>query len=178
MQKLLILAMILFTGVLFAQQTQDLGELAKKEKARREELAKQGKKSKTYTKEDIDRVKDKLALESKSAENASAAEGESESAQPASNVQDREERERQRQNTIADLQQQIDDLNSRKDDLQKEVDDQKSKANAGGPYSVNPAVNLDKARDMNDDIKDIEQQIKDLEERLANLKDEARSEGE
>src|SRR5262245_9124796 len=76
MKKILVLAILLLAGVAFAQQTQtqntqdkpkNLGELSKKERERREALAKEKKQGKVYTASDIDRVKDKLGMETTAA---------------------------------------------------------------------------------------------------------------
>ena len=60
--KRLFCLLFVFGFVFAICSAQDLGELAKKEKARREAIAKTGKKSKTLTNADIPNIKSDLAI--------------------------------------------------------------------------------------------------------------------
>src|ERR1041385_2803352 len=66
MKKLLMISFVAMLAFVFAAAAEDLGELAKKEKARREALAKEGKKAKTLTNADVGNIKSQLAIESTS----------------------------------------------------------------------------------------------------------------
>lgn len=181
MKKLLIVVLIFLTGVVFAQQTQtqptpkkdsklNLGEIAKKEKERREALAKEGKKARVYTKEDIERVKSKLGIEPGSTETTgdsdAAAQGDYSPADPDVSInaaQDAAEQQKE------ELQAQLDQLMTQRDELQKKMDDQKNKMNAGGPYSVNPTVNMNAINESSGQLQDLNNQIKNLQQQLSDL---------
>jgi hypothetical protein len=70
MKRIAILLVLFVFGIAFlaSAQQKDLGELAKKEKARREALEKSGKKAKVLTNEDVEKLKSQLAMQSGSAE--------------------------------------------------------------------------------------------------------------
>ncbi|HJZ12302.1 MAG TPA: hypothetical protein VJ521_09135 [Acidobacteriota bacterium] len=68
MGKHFFLAFVFVLGFCWICAGEDLGELAKKEKARREELARKGVKSRTYTNEDLADLKAQLAIQPSSTE--------------------------------------------------------------------------------------------------------------
>lgn len=62
--KKLLLVMVILTGFVVSGYSEDLAEVAKKEKARREALAKEGKKpNKVYTNKDIPNIQSSLGIE-------------------------------------------------------------------------------------------------------------------
>jgi len=63
MKKWILFSFILLLGFVFAAAAEDLGEVAKKEKVRREELAKSGKKVTTFTNEDVENLKSTSSYE-------------------------------------------------------------------------------------------------------------------
>lgn len=169
MKKLLVVLVLLIAGAVFAQQTQNLGELAKKEKARREALAKEGKAGKVYTKEDLERVKGKLGIETTG--DSSSSEGALDDA-PATSVDevtmDQLDAEAAMEQQKKDLQNQLDELLSQKTDLQKQIDDNKSKT-ANGILSVNPAQTLQDIDQFDSQMKELERQIEDLQQQIQDL---------
>jgi hypothetical protein len=64
MKRITVLVLLFAFGFAFAVLSEDLGELAKKEKARRESIEKAGKKAKVFTNEDIGKLKSQNAMES------------------------------------------------------------------------------------------------------------------
>lgn len=172
MKKLLVVLVLLIAGAVFAQQTQpaqNLGELAKKEKARREALAKEGKTGKVYTKEDLERVKGKLGIETTG--DSSSSEGASDD-QPATSVDevtmDQLDAEAAMEQQKKDLQNQLDEMLSQKTDLQKQIDDNKTKT-ANGILSVNPAQTLQDIDQFDSQMKELERQIQDLQQQIQDL---------
>lgn len=181
MKKLVVVVLIFLTGVVFAQQTQtqpspqkgsklNLGEIAKKEKERRESLAKEGKKARVYTKDDIERVKSKLGIEPGSTEatgdSDTASQGDNSPAEPDVSIDTAQAAAQQQKE---ELQAQLDQLMTQRNELQKKVDDQKNKMNAGGPYSVNPTVNMDAINESSGQLQDLNNQIKNLQQQLSEL---------
>jgi hypothetical protein len=170
MKKLLVVLALLTAGVVFAQQTQpNLGELAKKEKARRAELEKQGKKARVYTKEDVERVKDKLGIESGSSEagsgeEAAGANDGSENLLTDEQLKAGADRDEQRQQ----LQGRLDDLQNQKTDLQKKIDEMNSKT-ASGMLSVNPTLTLQQSSDLDAQMRELDQQIESVQQQLQDL---------
>lgn len=63
MKKWILFLFILLLGFVFTAAAENLGEVAKKEKARREELAKSGKKVTTFTNADVDNLKSTATYE-------------------------------------------------------------------------------------------------------------------
>ena len=63
MKKLISIFSLIFLGFAFVTAAEDLGALSKKEKERREAVAKEGKQAKTYTNADIQNLKATLAIE-------------------------------------------------------------------------------------------------------------------
>src|SRR5262245_56820833 len=73
MKRIAILLVLIVFGFAFvASAQQNLGDLAKKEKARREALEKSGKKAKVLTNADVDKIKSQLGMESGTAEGEEA----------------------------------------------------------------------------------------------------------
>ena len=68
MKRILLLAFLIALGFTLALSAEDLGALAKKEKARREALAKEGKKAKVLTNQDVADIKSDLAYQSSGTE--------------------------------------------------------------------------------------------------------------
>src|SRR5262245_60403963 len=99
---LLVLFMVLFAATLWSES---VTEVAKKEKARREALAKQGKKAKVLTNKDVANLKSSLGIESTSPS------GEPSSADPTANE------------TTAAIQQATDDANSGLQELKQKRDE-------------------------------------------------------
>ena len=170
MKKLLVVLVLLIAGTVFAQQTQNLGELAKKEKARREALEKQGKKGKVYTKEDLERVKDKLGIEISGATSPGEGAPEEQAAEPFDSEAFTEQLKAQaaKEQERADLETQLADLQTRKEDLQNKIDDNNTRT-ANGILSVNPAQTLQENSQLDSQMKDLDRQIQDLQQQIQDL---------
>jgi cytochrome c556 len=168
MKKILMLIIIGMLAVGFAY-SQSLADAAKKEKARREQFQKEGKKSKIVTTEDIEKAKAKSGeVETTAASTETAATPSSESnkseAKPdsSSDIDTSGEAEKQR------IIQQIDTLKSDIEQLKKQRDAEDAKL-TGGVQTYNPGEIYKNIRNFNDQIKNKEDQISDLERQLQQM---------
>ena len=138
MKRIGILLVLFVFGFAFlaSAQQKNLGEIAKKEKERREALEKSGKKVKVLTNEDVGKLKSQLGMVSGSTEG--------EEGQPAAEdssytppvegedyVPDQQP-EQQPVDPNAEHKKQIEELENQKDEAQKKADDARATVGAGG----------------------------------------------
>ena len=153
--KYLITLFVLFCFISIVGAT-DLAELAKKEKARREALAKQGKKPKTLTNADVANLKSPLGIEVKKSGEV-AGKTPAEQAQSESASSSAEEKNK-------DIEEQIKKYREEIEKLKKETEEQRSGAAAGGgSHSVNIGTQYGTIRESEELVEDLEQDIADLE---------------
>jgi chromosome segregation ATPase len=173
MKALVALGIILIAGSVFAQQTQEnLGDISKKEKERREQLAKEGKKGKVYTAEDLDRVKDKLAVQpgSNEAAESEATSSETEAApeEVSSAVAEAEEQVEAVEKKLAELRRQRDEQAQALEDARTQLE-----ASGGGARSANPAQTFGAVRDAQAKLDQIDANIAKTEQSLQQVQQRA-----
>jgi len=153
MKKLFLLLFIFTIGFVFVAAADDLAELAKKEKARREEIEKKKKDTKVYTNDDIKNVKSKLAIESDApADQAATDDANTAAAADASAPS----------NSEMDLQ--IKQLQEQRAEQEKIAGDARAAINAGGIYhTYNVDQQFTAERQANQKIAEIDKQIADLQ---------------
>lgn len=178
MKKIFMAIALLIATAVFAQQTQqstqtqiaspkpNLGEVAKKEKVRRENLEKQGKTARVYTKDDIDRIDAKLGIEHTGDGSSAESTGEGSNDVTAVFEDAAEAARRDREEMIARYQSELINLTEQRDDLQKKVDKQKGNLSAGGPYTVNPATAINNINDLAPSLQDLNNRIQELEKQI------------
>lgn len=137
MKRIGMLLLLLVFGFAFfarAAEKPDLGELAKKEKARRETLEKSGKKVKVLTNEDVDKIKSQLGMVSGSEEQGQAAPDDSSYTPPVEGedyVPDQQP-EQTPPDQNAEAQKQRTEIQNQIDEHQKAADDARANVGAGG----------------------------------------------
>jgi len=136
MKRIGMLLLLFVFGFAFvaSAQKQDLGELAKKEKARREALEKSGKTVKVLTNEDVDKIKSQLGMVSGSEEDqGQQATDDSSNTPPAEGeyVPDQQP-EQTTPDPNAEAQRQRTELQNQIDEHQKAADDARATVGAGG----------------------------------------------
>ncbi|HEY7162419.1 MAG TPA: hypothetical protein VH815_14225 [Acidobacteriota bacterium] len=169
MKRIGILLMLLVFGFTFVAKAEqpNLGELAKKEKARREALEKSGKKSKVLTNEDVDKIKSQLGVISGSEgeEGQQAAEGDSSYTPPVEGedyVPDQQP-EQTPPDQNAELQRQREEIQKQIDEHQKAADDARANVGAGGLWhSHNTGDQYRKAGEAEKKVDELTQQHEKL----------------
>jgi hypothetical protein len=152
MKKLfLFLFIILFACALWAE---DLAEVAKKEKARREALKKEGKKATVLTNEDVKNIKSSLGIESNTAP-AEASDSEAATTEPAAAVQE----------AIDNSSAQLDELKKQKAELTKEIQTTSETMQQGGVHSSNIGQQYRDKRLKEEELKKVEEKIESLEQK-------------
>jgi hypothetical protein len=164
--KLLFLLIFLFTcSVVFAGES--LGELAKKEKAKREALSKQGKEAKVYTNDDIKGVKKDTGIQSTGEEMEEPAEGQEEESTEAESTAAESEEYGYDYSSEADQQvnnQELQDLRDQREAAQKELDDARKAIGAGGLFHTrNVGDQFHIATEAERKLQEIDRRIKELE---------------
>jgi len=168
MKKIL---MLLIIGFLSTQlvYSQSLADVAKKEKERREQNQKEGKKVKVVTNEDIAKMKEKEGPPVTSTETPGTETTTDQTTEPkATPIEPREESkapvesagESEQQKILA----QMETLQAEIEQLKKQKADEQAKLDAGGMYLAhNPGQVYKNMRDLDDQIKAKEVKISDLE---------------
>ncbi len=167
MKRIGMLLLLFVFGFAFAVSgQQNLGELAKKEKARREALEKSGKKVKVLTNDDVANLKSQLAIESGSSEAEGSTAEEGSTYTPPQEGQDyvpEPEPEPAPVDQTAERQKQISDLENQRDQAQKESDDARGTVGAGGLYHTrNTGDQYRKAREAEKKIEELNKKLEDL----------------
>jgi hypothetical protein len=167
MKRTAILLVLFIFGFAFlaAAQHPDLGELAKKEKARREALEKAGKKVKVLTNEDVGKIKSQLGMVSGNAEPQEGEPVATEDSSYAPPVEGEDyvpdqQPEQPPVDPNAEHQKHIDQLENQKDEAQKTADDARANVGAGGLYhSRNTGDQYKKAAEAEKKVEHLEDQI-------------------
>lgn len=161
---LLLLFVFGFTFAVSGQQS--LGELAKKEKARREAIEKSGKKVKVLTNEDVANLKAQLAIESGSSEEEGQTAEEGTTYTPPQEGEEyvpAPEPEPAPVDPSAERQKQIKELEEQKEQAQKQSEEARGTVGAGGLYHTrNTGDQYKKAGEAEKKIEEINKQIEDL----------------
>jgi cob(I)alamin adenosyltransferase len=144
----LFLMVVLFAGAVCAE---DLGELAKKEKARREALAKEGKKGKVLTNKDVRDIKSSLGIESHTPVVEDPVEKSKD--EPAAAIQ----------KAVDQSNSQLEELKQQKAELTREVQEASDAIQQSGARSANTGEQYREKRLKEEDLKKVEQQIEELE---------------
>jgi hypothetical protein len=154
MKKLFLFSLIvLFAGSVWSE---DLGEVAKKEKARREALKKQGKKATVLTNEDVKNIKSSLGIESNTPGVEEASSPSSGTASdPAAAVQE----------AIDNSSEQLDELKKQKAELTNEIQTTSESMQQGGVQSSNIGQQYREKRLKEEELKKVEEKIEALEEK-------------
>ena len=142
--------------VLFATAvwSEDLSEVAKREKARREALKKQGKKATVLTNEDVKNIKSSLGIETDTppVEETTSAPSSGPS-EPAAAVQ----------KAIEDSGAQLDELKRQKAELTNEIQITSDSLQQGGVHSSNIGQQYKEKRLKEEELKKVEEKIEKLE---------------
>ena len=142
-----VLILVLFSVTVWAE---DLGELAKKEKARREELKKQGKKAQVLTNEDVKSIKSSLGIESSGVTSDTSGQAQGE---PSAALEE----------AISDSSSQLDALKKQKGELIREIQDTSDSIQQSGVHSRNLGEQYKQKRLAEEELKKVEEQIETLE---------------
>lgn len=168
MKRIGILLVLLVFGFAFvaSAQQKDLGELAKKEKERREALEKSGKKVKVLTNEDVDKLKSQLAIESGTSEGEEGQATEEDSASTYTPPEEGQEYipapqpEPAPPDQNAEQKKRLDELENEKSEAQKTAEEARATVGAGGLYhSRNTGDQYKKAGEAEKKIEEIDKQI-------------------
>jgi hypothetical protein len=179
MKRITLLVLLFSFSFVFAVVSDDLGELSKKEKARREALDKSGKKAKVFTNDDIDKLKSDVAMESKPAEGegteSAPAEGQPDYSQneyqynPPVEGQDYvpdPEPEQPATDPLVERNKKLRDLEDQRDELEKKAKDARDNVGAGGLWhSRNTGDQYKAAREAEEKQEKIDQQIDSTKKR-------------
>jgi len=177
MKKLLMISFVAMLAFVFAAATEDLGELAKKEKARREALEREGKKAKTLTNADVGNIKSQLAIQSASSTQTEPAANAADANQPQTEATEKPEQlsaSDQRKAEIAQKQREIDqkiaDLEKQKEATQQEIDNARSAVgNAGVYHSANVGNQYQTISAQEQKLQELDKQIEALNQQKAQL---------
>jgi hypothetical protein len=165
MKRIGILLVLFAFGFAFlaSAQAKNLGELAKKEKARREALEKSGKKAKVLTNEDVEKIKSQLGMVSGSSEGEEGqATGEDSTYTPPVEGEDYvpDQQPEQPVDPNAEHKKQIEDLQNQKDEAQKKADEARATVGAGGLWHSHATGNQYKtAGEAEKKVDDIDNRI-------------------
>ena len=143
--------LILFASAIWSE---DLSEVAKREKARREALKKQGKKATVLTNEDVKNIKSSLGIETDSPPVEDAASVPSTSpSEPAAAVQE----------AINISRGELEALKRQKAELTNEIQTSSDSIQQGGVHSSNIGQQYKEKRLKEEELKKIEEKIEELE---------------
>jgi predicted RNase H-like nuclease (RuvC/YqgF family) len=143
-----VLITVLFAVSVWAE---DLGELAKKEKARREALAKEGKKGKVLTNKDVKDIKSSLGIESHT---PVVEEPEQKSKEePAAAVQE----------AVDQSNAELEELKQQKAELTQQVQEASDAIQQSGARSTNTGEQYREKRLKEEELRKVEEKIEELE---------------
>jgi chromosome segregation ATPase len=158
---LLVLFVILFAGTLWSES---VTEVAKKEKARREAIAKQGKKAKVLTNKDVANIKSSLGIESTGA--AGTESNVDPTAEPA--VQAIQQATDEADSGLEELMQQRDELTGKVQELSETI-------NQGGAQASNIGERYKEKRVTEEELENVEKQIQAIEQKRKAAAEKAES---
>jgi hypothetical protein len=154
MNRLFVVPILLLSAAIV--WSEDLGELAKKEKARREALKKQGKKATVLTNQDVPNIKSSLGIESSTLSEESSPDS-GETSETAAAVE----------NAIDDSSKQLEELRRQKAELTQEIQTTSESIQQTGPHATNIGEQYKQKRLKEEELKKVESQIQDLEKAKA-----------
>lgn len=167
MKKWILFSFVLLLGFVFVAAAGDLGEAAKKEKARREELAKSGKKVTTFTNADVENLKSTATYEF-SSETPESGETASEGG-----TADQTTPEEAAAPSGSDIDQQIQDLKSQKEQAEQEEKAARETIGQGGLFHSHNAGNqYQTARESEKKAEDADQKAREAEAEKAKQEQE------
>ena len=176
MKKCILFSFVLFLGFVFVAAAGDLGEAAKKEKARREELAKSGKKVTTFTNADVENLKATPSYEySSEAPESEGTAGET-AEQPAEETAPTAEEAAPTAEEAApasDIDNQIEDLKNQKEEAEQEEQAARETVGQGGLFHSHNAGNqYQTAREAEDKAQEADEKAREAEEEKAKQEQE------
>lgn len=136
--------------------SEDLSEVAKREKARREALKKQGKKATVLTNEDVKNIKSSLGIESNTPvveDESAASEGSTGPVEPAAAVQE----------AIDQSNAGLEELKRQKAELTKEIQSTSDSMQQSGVHSSNIGQQYREKRLKEEELRKVEEKIEQLE---------------
>lgn len=179
MKKTILTLFVLLLGCsLVAWGGENLGELAKKEKARRKAIEKEGKQSKTFTNADIADLKATLAIEVTEEPEAegetqaeegisepTTSESPEESTAPVDETYETTEEAGTSNDEVSqEDQEKIQSLKDEKAALEEEINQSRETLDTGGPMVRNIGSQMRQSREAEDRISEIDKEVKKLEE--------------
>ncbi len=174
MKKLILFSFVLLLGFVFAAAAGDLGEAAKKEKARREELAKSGKKVTTFTNADVENLKATATYEfsSESPESGETA-GEGGTADQGGAKETAAEAPAAETPATSDIDRQIEDLKNQREQAEQEEKAARETVGQGGLFHSHNAGNqYQTAREAEKKAEDADQKTSEAEAEKARQEQE------
>lgn len=171
MKKIGLLLFVFVFGFMMTAHAEDLGALAKKEKARREAIEKQGKKAKTLTNADVANIKSKLAYENGASDDAAPTAPSDETAADATDQQSPASAE------LAAQDQKLRDLQSEREHLQQQIDQAKQAVAQGGVFhSANVGSQYQAAGEAQQKMQEVDKQIDEVKKQQQEMKQRAEDE--
>jgi len=163
MKKLILCSFVFVLGFVFALAAEDLGGVAKREKARREELAKSGKKVTTLTNDDIENLKSTSTYEftGESTDADGTSSGEEQTDQTSADESTEGDSEAP---SSADIDKQIEDLKQEKEQAEEEANAARETVGQGGLFHSHNAGNqYQTEREAKKKSEELDQEIKETE---------------
>ena len=166
MKRITLLVLLFSFSFVFAVMSEDLGELAKKEKERREALDKTGKKAKVFTNEDIDNLKSDIAVQATppegEAENTPAEDSTYTPPQEGAEYVPDPEPQKEPGDPVADRQREIRELEEQREELERTIDEARDTVGSGGLYHTrNTGDQYKTAREAESKLEKIDRQIEE-----------------
>lgn len=141
---------VLFSASLWSE---DLAEVAKKEKARREALKKQGKKATVFTNQDVKNLKSSLGIETSDGVSDASGETGSGPTEPSAALE----------RAISDSSGKLNELKKQKAELIREIQDTSDSIQQSGVHARNTGEQYRQKRLKEEELKKVEEQIEELE---------------
>lgn len=170
------LVLICMFALMVVSSAENLGDLSKKEKARRDAIAKKGKKPKVFTNADIENLKAQLALQESSGtpeENTTTEPSETTEPQPTEVPEQMEEipapepvveEPQQNDSSKPSKEEQIKALKEQKEQLEQEAENARKTIGAGGYYhSRDVGGQSEKISEAEEKLEDVNKKIEELE---------------
>ena len=159
------MAFVVILGMSWIAFAEDLGELAKKEKERREELARKGVKARVLTNQDIPNIKARLAIEPSSIEGETAEEAVSDETTAAEQEVEAAVAE---ETTEPSVDQQLQEVGNQKQELEQKAKDARDTVGRGGLFQTrNVGDQYRTMRESQEKIKALDKQEQELKEQKA-----------
>ncbi len=166
MKRITLLVLLFSFSFVFAVMSEDLGELAKKEKQRREALDKSGKKAKVFTNEDVDNLKSDIAVQSTppEGETADTATEDSSYTPPVEGAEYVPDPEPQKEasDPNVDRQREIRELEEQREELERTIQEAQETVGSGGLYHTrNTGDQYKTAREAEDKLDKIDRELEE-----------------